>query len=803
MRDYKEFLQSKKLVVTTVGKSINKDDIDPKLFDFQRDIVNWAVYKGRCAILTDTGTGKTGMGLSWSNLIDETTLIVAVLPAVAHQIVREARELWQLEVRYIRSSDQVTDDHKLYITNIDAMVTKKKGESIQHFDPGKFRAIWLDESSILKNLTGTQKNMMVEFAQTIPYRLCTTATPAPNDLLEIANHAEFLGIMDRFVMTSIFFTYNSNGKRAGEPGGTKGKGSEWVLKKHAVDKFYRWLASWAIACKKPSDLGYSDDGYELPPITYHVIEVGSEYTPAGMLPGFAPQVVSATELGAVKRQTIQARLDEAAKLINASEDQWLVWGKLNDETQALENALNDSLDVHGAIDPEKKSELFQQWINGDYKVLISKSSIAGMGMNFQHCHKMLFFGLDYSWEQFYQSIRRIYRYGQTKPVDVYIIIGKQEHGVLDSVMYKGKEAEEMATHLIKASAVYSMEELAQKYHDEWRYATGEESGENWRMLLGDSAERMRDIEDESVDLSIYSPPFQDLFVYSATERDLGNSASREEFFEHYAYIIHENYRIQKPGTLCVVHIQDTRAFKNLDGYIGRKDLSGDIIEAYQEAGFTFWQRITINKNPQIQAIRLKAQDLLFATLKKDSSRLAGGMADYLLVFKKGGERDKPITPIINGEMNENDWIRDAHPVWNIEDDEPSQEDLAEIGRLIYETMRHKKINHPRATCWNDIRETDVLNVRGTKDPDSEKHVCPLQLPVIERVIKLWSNPGEVVFSAFAGIGSELYEAVRLGRYGLGCELKPEYFAVAVKNCHTATIRKGQKTLFEYASEQSE
>lgn len=798
MRPYLDFLESKRLKVQAVGKTIERDAINPNLFDFQRDIVQLAVFKGRFAILTDTGTGKTGMGLSWSVLVDETTLICAVLPAVADQIVDEAREIWGLEVRPIRSSDEIVPDHKLYITNIDAMVTKIGGEFVHHFDPSLFGAFWLDESSILKSLTGKQKGMLVDFVENIPYRLCTTATPAPNDILEIASHAEFLGIMDYFTMVSIFFTYNSS-KRSGD-----GKGATWVIKKHAVEKFYRWLSSWAIACEKPSDLGYSDEGYELPEINFHIVEVGSEYTPAGMLPGFAPQVISATELSSVKRSTMDDRITAIADIVNNSHEQWLVWGYLNDETKALEKALDDSVDVYGAMSPEKKSHHFREWIKGNYRVLISKSSIAGMGMNFQHCHNMVFFGLNYSWEQFYQSYKRIYRYGQSQPVNIWIIMSKQEHGVYQSLMEKDREAKKMRRDLIKASAVYSMEELQQRYHDEWRYATGEECGDNWKLMLGDSAERMRDIPDNHVHLTVTSVPFLSLFIYSATERDLGNCGTRDEFLEHYSYIVREHYRIHHPGTICVVHVEDTRAFKNVDGYIGFKDFSGDVIEAYQREGWTFWHRITINKNPQIQAVRLKLSTLLFATLKRDARQLSGGMADYLLVFKKPGEYEVPVTPIDNGEMNETDWIRDAHPVWNIDDTDglPSQEELAEIGKLYFLANAYKERSPMRSAVWNDIRETEVLNVIQAKADEDSKHLCPLQLPVIERCIKLWSNPGEVVFDPFAGIGSTLYEAVRLGRQGLGIELKPEYFQAAIKNIRNAERIKGQRTLFEWVEEQS-
>lgn len=766
--NYQDFLQSKRLSAQPIGLDVPKEALHPKLFDFQRDIVHWALSKGRAAIFADVGLGKTGMGLAWSSHItDLPVLCIVPFPAVARQIEREAREVWGMEnVHYVRNSEHVEKGH-IYITNVDAMITGKG--KVQHFNPDKFGAIWLDESSILKNLTGVQKKMLVEFASGIQYRLATTATPAPNDIIEIANHSEFLGIMngsvlmDRFKMTSMFFTYNSNGKGAGK-GGTKSKGAEWVIKKHGQEAFYRWLASWAVAMKKPSDLGYSNEGYELPPIEYHVIEVGSEYTPEGMLPGFAPQVISATEISRVRRATLPDKVTAAVELVNADDSQWIVWGKLNDETSELEKVLQGSVDVHGSLDPEVKGDYMEQFISGEKRVLISKSSIAGMGMNFQHCHNMLFFGLDFSWESFYQSIGRIYRFGQTEPVHVWILISKQENNIYKIIQQKGKEATKMTLELIEAAKDYTIEELKNLYTNEWKYATDTTETDNWKLMLGDSALRLQEIPDESVDISIYSPPFESLFVYSASEHDLGNCASHDEFFEHYGYIIRENYRVMKQGRLTCVHIQDTRAFKNLDGYIGRKDLSGDVITAYQEAGFVFWQRITINKNPQIQAIRLKAQDLLFATLKKDATSLAGGMADYLLIFKKPGQNEVPVLPMDNGEMTENDWIEWAHPV------------------------------------WNDIKETNVLNVKMARNADDTKHVAPLQLDVIERCLKLWSNPNELMLTCFAGIGSEMYEAVRWNRRAIGCELKPEYYRSAIHNLHNAERVKSQRTLFDYAAE---
>lgn len=757
MREYHEFLQSKRLRVQDSGKTINRDDINPQAFPYQKDFITFCAHKGKSAIFSDAGSGKTLCGLEIMRLLDETSLCIAVFPAVARQIAREARELWGMELRYIRSSDEMTPDCKWYITNLDAVQTKVGGKSVLHFDPDKFGFVWLDESSILKSLTGKQKTMLCEFVKDVPYRLCTTATPAPNDITEIANHAEFLSIMTRNEMMATFFTYDSKGTS---------KADSWRLKKHAHDHFYRWLASWSISMKKPSDLGYSDEGFELPPLNYHVIEVGSEYTPPGMLPGFAPQVVSAVELNEVKRQTMQVRLDEIAAMINASPEQWLIWGNLNEETHALEKVIDSSVDVHGSLDPELKGELMEQWIDRQYDNLISKPTIAGMGMNFQHCSNMVFFGLNYSWEQFYQARKRIHRYGQKNPCNVYIVISKQERGVFDIVMKKEQEAEKMTEQLILASREYSMEELRQQYHEEWKYNVAGEKTDNWELWLGDSVERMADIPDESVDLSVYSPPFKDIiFAYSPTERDLGNSVTSEMFYEQYAYIVEHNYRVTKPGRLCCVHITDSRALKSQDGYIGRKDFSGEVIELYQRYGWVFWQRITIDKNPQAQAIRLKDHGLLFKTLEKDSTDLSGGHADYLLIFKKPGDNAVPVTPVQNGEMSNEDWILWAHPV------------------------------------WYDINETDTLNVSQARNQDDTKHLCPLQLDLIERCVRLWSNPDEVVLDPFAGVGSVPYVAVKLGRYGFGIELNPNYYRTALLNLANAVRNKAQRSLWDYAREQ--
>ena len=291
-----------------------------------------------------------------------------------------------------------------------------------------------------------------------------------------------------------------------------------------------------------------------------------------------------------------------------------------------------------------------------------------------------------------------------------------------------------------------------------QYVEDEASGTTWRLMLGDSCERLAEIPDESVDLSVYSPPFASLFTYSPSPRDLGNNATRAEFFEHYGYIIRDNLRVTKPGRICAVHCQQLTTTMSSNGVIGVTDFRGQIIAAYVDAGWIFHGEVTIDKDPQAQAIRTKAQALMFVTKNRDSSMTRPALADYLLLFRKPGENAEPI----KNDVSNDEWIEWARPV------------------------------------WLDIRETNTLNARVARDDADERHICPLQLGFIERVVRLWSNPGEVVLSPFAGIGSEVYTAVKLGRRGLGIELKPSYWRTAVNNLRELESEMTGPTLFDDA-----
>ena len=752
---YQDFINTKRISVLDSGIDINPSDVHPMLMPFQREIVRWACRKGQCAVFADTGLGKTYIQLEWARLMGKNTIIIAPL-TVARQTARMAANIG-LDVRYVRSQDQVTSDHSLWITNY---------EMIEHFDASQFGAVVLDESSILKALDGKTRRLLTEmFAQT-PYRLACTATPAPNDRTEIGNHAEFLGVCKMTEMLAMFFVH-ANKETVTEIGGFKlrrklgnDNGQEWRLKHHAEESFYRWMASWAMSIRKPSDLGFDDDGFALPPLTTLPHWLDFDYRPDDKLVFTGLDGLSGHR--DVLRKTVDLRCQTAAGIVNGTQEQWIVWCHLNDESALVASLIPDCIEVVGADSPEAKARALEAFQDGEYRVLVTKPSIAGFGMNFQNAHRQMFVSMNYSWEEWYQAIRRCYRFGQTKPVEVHVILTEVEREVWNSVLSKERVAQSMSEQLITHVRRYEMDELA-KDGTQTVYDTHSATitGQMWTAMLGDSCQRLAELPESSIDLSVYSPPFADLYTYSNSEFDLGNSRNYDEFFRHYAYIIGELLRVTKPGRLTCVHVADIPAMAVKDGYIGMKDFPGDVIEAYEANGWIYWGYAVVAKNPQAQAIRTKAQALLFATLRKDSSSSRPAILDRILLFKRPGENQVPITPVANGEIDNKTWIDWAGGI------------------------------------WTGIQESDTLQYTTARDANDEKHVCPLQLGTIERCIKLYSNPGETVLTPFMGIGSEAHEAVRLGRRAIGIELKDSYFRIAVQNLRDIEAKSIGPNLFNW------
>lgn len=423
-------------------------------------------------------------------------------------------------------------------------------------------------------------------------------------------------------------------------------------------------------------------------------------------------------------------------------DQWVVWCGLNAEQDAIARELGDEcVSVYGSLTPEEKEARLQRWLDGEVRVLVSKPSVLGFGLNLQQASRMAFVGLSDSWEQYYQAIRRCYRFGQDSPVEAHIVLSDAEGAVFENVMEKEREAKAMQSRLIEHIAAFERSELTGEVEGV-EYQTSEATGDGWRVMLGDSAERLAEIETASVGLSVFSPPFLSLFTYSPSERDLGNARNDAEFYAQFAYIVDELRRVTKPGRNCAVHVQQVTTTVTHDGVTGQKDFRGDVIRLFVDRGWVFHGEVVIDKDPQAQAIRTKSKGLLFVQKERDRSWLRPALADYILVFRAPGEN---AVPIREDQITNDEWISWARPI------------------------------------WYGIRESATLNAAEARDERDEKHIAALQLETVRRCIRLWSNPGDLVLDPFTGIGTTGYVAIQTGRRFVGCELKRSYFEAACRN----------------------
>lgn len=438
-KKYEDFLKSKQIVSSSKGLDVNPDDISDKLFDFQRDIVVWALKKGRCAIFAGTGLGKTLMQLEWSKHVGK-VIILAPL-AVSQQTVEEGKK-FGISVNLCKSQDDVKDG--INITNY---------ERLDRFDFSAFDGVVLDESSILKSMTGKVRTQLIEVCRKVPYRLACTATPAPNDLMELCNHSEFLNVMSANEMLATFFVHDG------------GDTSKWRLKKHARKSFWEWVASWAVMLTNPEELGYDGRRYQLPKLSVYQHTVETEKD-VGLL--FQAEALTLQERQAARRNSVEQRAEKCAGFVK--DGQWIIWCNLNSEADALARMIPEAVEVRGSDTPEKKEKAALDFASGKIRILISKPLIFGMGLNFQRCHQMAFVGLSDSFEQYYQSVRRCWRFGQEHPVDVHVITADTEGAVVANIENKERIFSEMLSGMISATQELTKENIraTSKQTDEYK-----------------------------------------------------------------------------------------------------------------------------------------------------------------------------------------------------------------------------------------------------------------------------------------------------------------------------------------------
>lgn len=735
--EYLDFIEQKSLKVKPCG--IDAGALPDCLFDYQKAVVKWALKKGRCAIFAGTGLGKTLMELSWAHEIYKQTgknvLILAPL-AVAQQIEDEGNK-FGIPCQY-RKEDGETDG--IIITNY---------EKLHKFDLSQFDAVVLDESSILKSFDGKTRNSLLESFARYSYRLAATATPAPNDFMELGNHAEFLGVMNYAEMLAMFFVHDG------------GETQKWRLKGHAKKEFWKWMSQWAVMFNSPYDLGFDGSAHVLPELIQHSIVVDSDIENATDTL-FRLEAQTLQERIKERRNSIPERCEHVAKLVNASSDTWVIWCNMNAEGDMLEKLIPDAKQITGSMKDELKEKMLAEFPKGMPRVLVTKPSMTGFGLNWQHANKMAFVGLNDSWEQVYQAIRRCWRFGQKKAVDVYFVSAQLEGNVIRNLERKNQQAEEMMKSMIEEMKDFTSQELVETSQNKAEYKTDVVKDDVFTAYLGDCVEWVSKLEDNSIDYSIYSPPFASLYTYSNSDRDMGNCKTKTEFYEHYTYLTKELFRVIRPGRLLSFHCMNLPTSKARDGVIGIEDFRGDLIRIHQDAGFTFHSEVVIWKDPVTAMQRTKALGLLHKTIRKDSAMSRQGIPDYLVTMRKDGVNEKPISHT-HEEFPVELWQRYASPV------------------------------------WMDINPNDTLQYRSAREHDDERHICPLQLEVIRRAMDLWTAKGDVVLSPFMGIGSEGYVAIQKGRKFIGTELKESYFVQAVRNLKSA--QDEQTPLFKFADTQ--
>lgn len=731
IENYEAFVKGKRRAEVPTGH--NPGELNSNLFDFQRTIVAWAVRRGRAAIFADTGLGKTLMQLSWAHEVAEHTggsvLVLAPL-AVSEQTIEQGAQ-FGIEVKRVPKGESV-DGPGIWITNYERM---------DAIDFASLAGIVLDESSILKAHDGKTREKIITQSQMVPYRLSCTATPSPNDFDELGNQCEFLGVMTRNEMLATYFVNDT------------GDTGTWKLKGWGAERFWEWMGSWAVVLRSPADLGFDGSRYELPPLEYfeHVVEteaLGDDL--------FSRPAMTLMERSKAQRNSIEARCQALAEVVNADQSEpWVIWCHLNDEAEMLAQLIPGSVNVQGSDSPESKSKNLLGFAHGDFRVMISKAKIAGYGLNWQHCARMAFVGLDDSFEKFYQAVRRCYRFGQKRSVHVHMFTAENEGQILANLRRKEENHHAMSENMVGFMKNIMDKELKGTENIVDAYQENTYTSDQFTVHLGDCVKWAKRMESDSVDYSVFSPPFVDLFTYSNSDHDMGNCTSDDEFNQQFRYLVDELYRVIKPGHNVSFHCMNLPTTKMRHGHIGVRDFRGDLIRIFQEAGFIYHAEVCIWKDPVVAMQRTKALGLLHKTIRENSTMSRQGLPDYVVTMRKPGE-------VMDRVKHENDlpvdlWQKYASPV------------------------------------WFDIDQSKTLNKLPARDDKDIKHMCPLQLDVIERCIHLWTQPGNLVFSPFTGIGSEGYMAVKMGRKFVGTELKPAYFELACQNIEDA--RKEQSGLF--------
>ncbi|RVU13147.1 DNA methyltransferase [Methylobacterium oryzihabitans] len=844
--DYRRFLESKIRLAEATGFEIADADVHPRLLGHQRAVVRWAVRGGCRAIFALFGLGKTGMQLEVLRLClawaGGRGLIVAPL-GVRQEFFREARALG-IPLTFVRSLDEAPESG-LCLTNYEAV---RDGR----LDPAAFTAVSLDEASVLRSFGSKTYQTFLPLFEAVRFRFVATATPSPNRYKEIIHYAGFLGVMDTGQALTRFFQRNSE------------KAGDLTLYPHKEDEFWLWCASWAAFLQRPSDLGFSDEGYDLPPLTvrWHEVETnladaGAERDGQGIL--FRAAAVGLANEARERRDTLPARIAKLRAILDADPDSHrLIWHDLEAERHAIQAAVPDAVAVYGTQDLDEREAAIVAFSDGAFRYLAAKPVIAGSGCNFQrHCHKAVFVGVSHKFNDFIQAIHRIQRFQQAYPVEIDIIHSEADREVVRDLQAKWARHEEMAARMAAIIRTHGLHRasLAGVLTRSLGVTRAETIGDGWQLAHNDCVEECRHLADDSLDLVVTSIPFSNHYEYTPSYNDFGHTDDDRHFFEQMDYLTPQLLRALKPGRLACIHVKDRILFGSATG-TGTPTVNpfhAKTLFHYMEHGFLYMGMIFIDTD----VVRENNQTYRLGWTEngKDSTKMGVGSPEFVLLFRKlpsdrskayADERvtkDKPLCLTADGHLVAFDdrlppqpgtgysrarWQVDAHARWRSSGDRlMSAEELARLSpealaasfraaslREVYDHEAHVRLGEElaqrfalpatflslwpgsnRPDVWTDIARMVTLNT-DQASKGREKHVCPLQLDVVDRLIRRYSLPGELVFDPFAGLGTVPLRALKAGRRGRGCELNPGYFADSVRYLRAAEQGRAALSLFD-------
>jgi len=852
--EYLEFLQKKIPLATFDGHEISTEEINPLLLDHQKACVQWAVKGGNRALFEAFGLGKSTQQIEVLRLTKEKAggKALIVCPLGVRQEFRkdglyegkhwekrarslgldieDIRDRYGIAFEFIRRDSEVIQEQDYYITNYESLRDGK-------LDPKQFTVVTLDEASILRSFGSKTFQEFLPKFRGVKHKFVATATPSPNKYKELIHYAGFLGIMDTGQALTRFFQRDST------------KANNLNLYPHKEKEFYLWLNSWAVFLQRPSDLGFSDEGYDMPPLKVHYHEVptmhelaGNEKDGQGLLYKNAAAGLQAAS--AEKRDSLPARVEKLQEILsNDPDNHYLIWHDLEAERHAIKKAVPEAVSVYGSQDLEKREQAICDFSDGKFKYLSAKPIIAGSGCNFQrHCHKAVFLGVGYKFNDFIQAIHRIQRFLQTETVEIHIIYSEAEQDIVRVLKEKWVQHERLVENMTNIIKEHGLNHLS--LSDILTRTIGceriEVESENFKVAQNDCVLEAQRQDDNSKDMIVTSIPFSNHYEYTPSYNDFGHTDNNDHFWDQMDYLTPELLRILKPGRLYCCHVKDRILFGNVTG-AGAPTVSPFHCEATMHGikhGFDYMGMITVvtdvvRENNQTYRLGWSEQC-------KDGTKMGVGSPEYVLLFRKPqtdrtrGYADLPVSKD-KEDYTRARWQVDAHQYWRSSGDRQlTAEDLEGMKpdqlatafkeyteSHVYDYEHHVKIGEEldkkgalpstfmtlapgshHKDVWTNVNRMLTLNTQQAKKRNM-LHVCPLQFDIVDRLIRRYTNEGELVYDPFCGLGTVPYRAMKLGRKGQGSELNPQYFLDSVQYLKAMEEEIKMPSLFDLMEEPHE